>query len=269
MHMTERFDELGYVLPAETPEQYAQQASTILEDLIDSDPGTAIYLMEPSAVLALAGLRAQSPYHRFGTEVTADQKQTFDSILHKHDIHRMGDDSDTSFFLLNSRGVDDIKNRYTFFADKWVSPTTYDSDAELHAWDNKIRNVLDNAMLDNELPNEWLQAKEWAVNDLRFGTMLGYPGKAISSALWASSKGDVSGSETLSDIIIADGKPYYGTHVSFNVHPSVLESDEIVHLRKLWSKTIEIVYETLPFDELMKNEQFAEAHKHLVQSQED
>jgi len=266
--MTERFTELGYRLPAETPEQYAEQAVTILKDLGESAPLTAAYAMEPSAVLALAGLRGMSPYHRFAPTITADQKRAFDDTLHAHNIYRMSDPTDIHFSLLNPDAVADIKNSYGFAADTWSSPSAYTSTEALNAWTDASQDGFNHLMESGELPQEWLK-DDAAAQNLLFGMLLGYPGKAISSALWAGAAGDTTGIETLSDVLVADGQPYHGTHVSFDVHPTIIDSEEIIRLRKLWRKTIDIVYETLPFEELMKNEQFAWSYSTLDEHQHE
>lgn len=52
----ERFDELSYAVPAESPESYAERASIVLEDLIDNDPETAMYLMQPRVPRSAPGM---------------------------------------------------------------------------------------------------------------------------------------------------------------------------------------------------------------------
>lgn len=237
--MNQKFDELGYYMPDKTPEVYADRAVKILNDLIENNPETAVYVMQPSSVLLFAGLRAISPYHSFDDEVTDVQKKAFDGTLAKHGIHRIGGDKENSFVLVSETGTQDVKNRYDIVADNWSAPNSYDAES-FTKWMDVNGSDIGAKLKSGRLPSQWQHDADYTIQNLLFGILLGYPGQAISSAMWAAFNGDPSGMK-LSHVIVDDGKQYDGTEVSYDVDPSIVDSDEIIRHKELWTETIRIV----------------------------
>lgn len=268
--MPKDFNELGYVLPEGTPKEYSDRAIAILKDLLDSDPSTAVYVMEPSAVLLFAGLRAQSPYHELGSNITEVKKQKLNLLLARYDIYtyydRMHYDNKNKnvFSLISKTGLEEVASRYRFFNKKWILPYDYTSSTALLEWLNAIEYRVAGYMQSGDLPEEWLRSY-WNPSTLCFGVLLGYPGKAISSCLWDLINNS-DDKPKITWIMISDGSPYYGAHVGFDVHAELAMDDQIESLKKLWADTLELVYKALPLATLLKEKEFSQAYQQLKES---
>lgn len=260
--MDQRFTELGYRLPDGASKEYASVATAILTDLIAVSPTAAVNVMEPSSVLLFGGLRGISPYHQFSAHVSPKDRQAFDRTLSKYGVYRVSDNAETNkFSLISDGGIRDIKDRYTAVADDWLPPSRYDV-STITEWIDSNVHFLENKLEKGELPPQWQRNSKYTAQHLQFGMLLGYPGRAISSAMWGAVAGDPSGMN-LTTVIVADGMPYYGTEVSYDVDPSIINHVEIRGHQKLWSETILAVYRTLQLKELMKNRQFALSYKQI------
>ncbi len=236
--MTKRFEEFGYRLPNDGPEKYAERATFILDDLLENDLATAMYAMQPSAVLALAGLRAISPYHRFDEHIKPSNIKKFDQTLEKHDIYRFGgDDMGDGFVLVSGAGLRDVKNRYSYADKVWKSPKV----STFKQWISDNGDVVKSDVGSGELPKEWRWDLEWTATHSQSGMLLGYPGAAISSAMWAGAAGDTTGSQLLKQVEIMNDTKYDGTLVSYDVYPELVDSEEVRLHAKLWKDTLKLV----------------------------
>ncbi len=150
--------------------------------------------------MLFANLRAQSPYHVLGDEVSDELKSKLDAVLAKHDICRWSDgtvyDKPESgvFSLVNSAVLREIPNHYGFAKDMWVTPVTSPTVPQVCEWVLVVERIFARRMDAGTLPKEWLR-DWWAPHNLRFGMLLGYPGVAISSNLWAESRYHLSDAE--------------------------------------------------------------------------
>lgn len=261
MDIGSTFDELRFTLPQRNAAHYATLAIRILNDIQQTDSAIMAYLLDPSAVLTFAGLRAQSPYHSFADTVSAAQINTLDAILHNHNIYRQSEITQyekhgfTSFSFWNYTAICEIPQRYKAMEKVWFNPEkkfSYGVDAE---WIYATVFMLANLMEKGTLPKQWL--KDWfAPHNLRFGMLLGYPGEAISSFLWQEANDKrLPKSE---DIVISTGEPFYGTSVSFAI---IKSTQSITDLVTLWKDTLQLVYSEFDHTILLKDEEYAQAHK--------
>lgn len=260
--MTEsHFDELRFLPPPHGPAYYANQAIKILSNVEQTDKAILAYLLDPSAVLAFAGLRAQSPYHAFADTVSAAQIDALDAVLFSHGIYRQSEitryekHNFTSFSFWNYAAIREIPERYKAVEAAWFNPEekfSYNVDAE---WIYATVFMLADLMKKDVFPKQWLN--DWfAPHNLRFGMLLGYPGEAISAFLWQEAKG--KGLPRNKEIVIATGEPFYGTNVSFE---AAKPTQTVTNLTALWQETLQLVYREFNHTTLLKDGGYAKAHK--------
>lgn len=264
-----RFQELEYTQPSISIQQASERAIRVIKDLLEVAPSALPYIMEPSAILVFANLRTQSPYHILGDEVTGDIKAKLDAVLLKHTISRWEDDTRYDdpktgiFSLVNSTVFNQIPNHYGFAKSIWKCPVQSPNIAQICEWVLVMERSFAGLMESDSLPREWLR-DWWAPHNLRFGMLLGYPGVAISSALWAASRAHLTNSEfDETEVLIAAQGTYFGTQVAFYLHPKAKDDPSVKGITHVWSEVIRIVYDRLPLSELLKNSEFASGYHHL------
>lgn len=263
------FQELGYNQPSISIAKAAEAAVTVIKDLLAITPSVLPYIMEPSAILLFAGLRAQSPYHVLGDEVSEELKENLDAVLTKHGICRWSDDTayDNSksgvFSLVNTVALDDIPNHYGFAKDIWKSPVVSPTVPQICEWVLVMERALVGLMESDTLPEEWLR-DWWTPHNLRFGMLLGYPGVAISSNLWAESHFRFNGAEdAVTEIIVAEDGQYFGTRVSFYITTDAADNPSAKNVKHIWNEVIKQVYAVMPLNQLLLNKDFEKGYRHL------
>lgn len=270
---TQVFQELDYEQPTVNIPEAAERAIDIIKSVLRDIPSALPYIMEPSAVVFFAGLRAESPYHSLGDGIGEEDKRILDAVLAKHNIYRftevMPADSaypgDEVFSLVNTSILNMIPRQYGFVKDAWT-PLKLDIPFKYAyiEWAFVTERTLARLMDTGRLPKDWLK-EWWAPHNLRFGMLLGYPGEAISSSLWdeAHHRAGENEDHTMTEIIIADGKPYFGSRVGFDVSTDAANHPSVKNIEHTWKQVIDRVYEAVPLTEIMHNEKFAESYRQL------
>lgn len=249
-----KYHELHYRINEFSSSVAAGRAVHILEAAERIDPGFLAYLLQPSNLLLLAGLRAESPYLAFPPRMTRVRRSRLTALLGQHEILIVPErtsyehDLPESFALVSPAHLGDITKRYTALCDEWIVPVDYSARGYAE-WCYVMENRLAKMMSDERLPNEWLR-DWWAPHHLRFGAILGYPGVAISSALWAEAIMVRTGREqSLTEILITpESDTGYGTRVCYDVAVQAREVAEVNQVRDLWTATIAEVNVSFPSD---------------------
>lgn len=262
-----KYQELGYSLPNISAEKAAQDAIAILDELASIDGAFLFYCIQPSNILALAGLRAQSPYNEFHPDFGPEKQHMLEEILHKQDFEIMLENDtysgDTRYiFLLNNvKAFHDLPIQYEIPGLKWVTPHKLDDFTDFFLWSEHIQGSLVRLMEANTLPKDWL-LDWWAPHNIRFGMLLGYPGQAISSFCWNESGHiqDEHLEHQLGLLAPFRGK-YGGTDIDFD-YPSSLKGDAtLVAHEKLWADVLNAVYKTFPEERLLANAEFKKEYE--------
>jgi hypothetical protein len=261
------YDELNYSLTAVTAEVATQKAIHILEAIALANPACLFYCMQASNIVALAGLRAQSPYNSFHPDFSAAQQQLLAGILHEHgceilyDKDPYSEGTANSFSLLNFKAFDELPERYGVLKSFWKPPHKLQDLVALIRWSNYIQSELVRQMEQRNLPTEWLLDR-WAPHTVRFGMLLGYPGQAISSVCWA---GALEAKNEPTGHLIGPSIPfqgiYSGAHVGYDYDESLKHEPVIVQHEALWSDALHGVYEVFTEERLMALPEFKQEYE--------
>ena len=269
------FQELQYKYLDIKTSEAVENAVQIIKDVFNTVPEALPFIIEPSALLLFANLRAESPYHLIGDLMGKDRIKMLDATLAKHNIYRYTDElpaesahpGEEVFSLISPAKLNAIPIQYEFVKEVWIPlnltiPFRY----AYIEWAFVTERSLAKLMYDKKLPAEWLN-DWWAPHNLRFGMLLGYPGEAISSTLWAEAheRSGTSKNDSTAELVVAIDKQYFGTQVGFDTNQETLNNHSVVNIKDSWKKVITQIYEELPFTELMRNEDFAMSYKQLKQ----
>jgi hypothetical protein len=270
---TSSFQELQYKQPSIKISEAAEKAVLIIKDILNVVPAAMPFILEPSALLLFANLRAESPYHLLGDALDSDQVSKLDVVLAKHGIYRFTEElpaesaypGEEVFSLINPTMLNAIPSQYACMKEIWTPlnlavPFRY----AYIEWAFVTERALAKLMEDGKLPTDWLK-DWWAPHNLRFGMLLGYPGVAISSALWSEAR-DRSGMkkrDAMIELVVAIDKQYFGTQVAFYINRAVINNQSVVNIKDTWEKVIAQIYNDISFAELMNNEDFASSYKKL------
>jgi|GEM_PF-1265916 len=271
------FQELHYNEPSVSSSDAAKKATPVIKDIFNTVPAALPFILEPSALLLFANLRAESPYHVVGTALDDDQLDKLDAVLAKHDIYRFtetlpaesANPGEEIFSLINPTMLNAIPNQYECVKDIWVpiSPEAPFRYAYIE-WLLVVERSLAKLMDEGKLPSDWLK-DWWAPHNVRFGMQLGYPGEAISSSLWAEAH-EREGNrrpDSIEEVIAAEDARYFGARVGFYVAPEVAKKSSVAHTVQLWKEVIAEIYKTFPLAELLSNEEFARSYHKLKLSE--
>jgi hypothetical protein len=191
------FKELGYQHGSANVSEAVQRAVVVIDDIFHVVPGALPFVMDPSAVLLFSGMRAESPYHMFGDIINEKQVNRFEEVIARHSIYRFTETlsqesaypGGEAFSLNNLNTLNALPEKYVCIRNFWEPLSTNPSfRCGFIGWTFALERALARSMESGELPVAWLN-DWWAPHNLRFGMLLGYPGEAISSSLWAKSMG--------------------------------------------------------------------------------
>jgi len=167
--------------------EHVAEADAILKVCSKEWPKVLPYLLEPSNLLALGGLRGVSPYVTFGKQNKTVQSAEFVAFLKRFGLRLIREEtnygpkfSEPIYMLIHTGALAAVPDQYKAVADWWVpEPKAYD---HLNYLEWYLYNMTAcQAMLEKgKLPKHWL-AEWWAPHNLCFGMLLGYPGSAICS----------------------------------------------------------------------------------------
>jgi len=267
------FQELRYKQPPIKILEAVEKAVLIIKDIYSTVPAALPFILEPSALLLFANLRAESPYHLLDGALDNKQVNELDAVLAKHDIYRFTEElpaesaypGEEIFSLVSLTALNAIPAQFQCMQKIWKPLNlTVPFQYAYIEWVFIIERSLAKLMEDGILPTDWLK-DWWAPHNIRFGMLLGYPGEAISSALWAEAR-KRSGTDTsnaMTELVVATDKQYFGARVGFYVDQSLASSQSIVDTEDAWKKVITQIYEDIPFTELMSNKDFASSYRKL------
>lgn len=268
------FTELDFVVSTNDAAKAANKAIALIEAAYAHDPGWLVYLLQHSQILLLAGLRAESPYISFSPLITPLRLKRLRYFLVENGFELMHERASFEkpshvYSMQNPRLFARLPEMYEFLQSstyQWHAPTNYDAQAVIE-WCFIVERRLAQMMEDGQLPRTWL-FDWWAPHNLRFGMLLGYPGAAISSYLWAGAKEKHSG-KTSDLITIGYQEPdeLLGAEVSFSTGKKTIQQSEIVYTHELWTTVISTVLRHFESAGLGKNSVFEKEFKAYKKSE--
>lgn len=264
-----KFHELSYAPANESPQESAQRAIKILEVVAAKDAACLFYCIQASNILALAGLRAQSPYNEFRPDF--QKQELLQSVLHEHGYEIMLEqmpyyhETRRIFSLHCVAAFGELPERYKVLKPFWKTPKKLADTVDFFLWSQHIQLSLVRLMEDNALPREWL-LDWWAPHSIRFGMLLGYPGQAITSHCWgaANHTGGKPVEPEMTPSIPFQGA-YTGTYVEYTYASSLRGDPVLADNEKLWAEVLRLVYDAFPEERLLGMREFKkeyEAFKH-------
>lgn len=256
--------ELGYVVPPVTAKKAAAIAVRRIESARVLDVGYLVYLLQHSNILVLAGLRAVSPNLKLSPEMSGRRLQRFEQYLKSTNIYLLpenkGDsiDSAVSYSLCSPKAIERLQDTYTLHArDRRFLPTQFTPTVDGFAlWSYELERNLAILMEGGALPRTWLY-DWWAPHNVRNGMLLGYPGAAISSYVWAESDRKHNGKTKVPTVInMYEPDDMLGEEVSFLITKPALQVPEVAELYELWNSVIKEVIDTFAAYNLDRNKMF-------------
>jgi hypothetical protein len=246
-------DQLNYQLPTVSPDEFAAKADALLSECAQDFPSLLPYLLEPSNLLAIAGLRAESPYVMLGDDgqnSSLVQSKRFQLFLRKYGLALVqeyfdyGEGSPTPiYFLINLQALHNLPRTYGFNESWWLGDPIELDYLNYGNWYTQTQSRLVQLMEDGQLPNMWLR-DWWAPHNILFGMLLGYPGVAVCSSCDAEASYRVT-NEVPDTVQIEFAYPEnIGAKVSCDVLRADAGSPQIRHHRKLWQAYFDLVYST-------------------------
>ncbi len=255
---------IRYNMPKESAEHFAGQALTVLKDLEKNAFPALPTFLSANSILTISGVRAFDAYHEFYDYVDRHQAALAAKTLKEHGIHleygsrSFNMDKDPSyrvFELLNETAFQKLWDTYEFpqyVTNKDISlKFPYDT-VHTAAWVETFDAELARAMDSGILPKAWLN--DWyAPLNIRFGMLLGYPGKAIESILWEAI--GLQHEEEL-NAKIEHHDSYYAAQPIYSYAKSLQNDPEILAHQTLWSNILTKVYESPWHTEIQKSDAF-------------
>jgi hypothetical protein len=243
--------EIPYVPPKEAPEFYATRALERLRAFELLDPRLLAYMLAPSNVLALAGLRSFSPYNdAFNFDVDIRE---FEKVLASYGLLWLNENPNehssymTSYALVNFDVADQLNIMYPLDVIEIVGKVPERSLWGYYGWLGGFDIALARTIESNILPKRWLK-DWWSPHNIRFGMLLGYPGAALSAFVESESADD---GKDLAEVIISRGK-FNSSDVGFVIHKTLRQREDITSMITTWQSTLAAVYELYPEERLME-----------------
>jgi len=263
------FKELGYVAPPVTAKKAAALAIRRIEIARRLDVGYLVYLLQHSTILMLSGLRAQSPYMSFSPDMGGQRMTRFKHYLKSQGVLLLANEPHeeniptASHFMVMPKTIEHLPEFYGFlhFERPYERQLLEQNILGFVTWSSVIEAKFASMMESGALPKEWLH-DWWAPHNLRFGMLLGYPGVAISSALWAQSKPRMHGKDSKSvHFQMYEPDEMHGAEVGYYVSKDSGQSPEIAEHHTLWNSVIKEVIDYFATYDLEHNRMFLSEFK--------
>lgn len=245
-------DSLKYHSSPYTVTDHAAEADAILEACHKEFPELLPYLLEPSNLLAIGGLRGVSPYVTFGEHDHQACSSEFQAFLRgfglrliAEEVHYGPKADEPSYLLIHTGAFEALKDHYHAVQDWWAKrPLEYD---HLNYFEWYMYNLTDcqQAMESNKLPQQWL-AEWWAPHNVCFGMLLGYPGAAICSYVTADMVGRTLGVQPDMVQVEFHYAETGGAEVFYDIQQADANSRQIESHRKRWQDFFDMVYQAWP-----------------------
>jgi hypothetical protein len=235
-------------------------------------PRTLPVFLAANSVATLSGVRAYDAYHEFyGFNAQAEEQAAAD-VLERHGVYllpsgheAMGADGGRLMFeLLNYGGLESLAGNYKLpDGEKWpiVKANAYTPEGFV-AWSTAVESWLTALVDDGSLPLEWKEVP-LMTHELRFGMLLGYPGKVLESNLWLEllsekNDGQLPDSEQTMLARIEHDSEYYAARQTYTIPTELRHDPEIKAHERLWSEVLGIVYDSEWHQQLRANADFIE-----------
>jgi hypothetical protein len=255
--MKPTFSEIPYAPPKATAKDYTGRALALLQAFERLDPRLLAYMLAPSNVLALAGLRSFSPYNdRLRLDLDMPQ---FETLLANNGFlwlneNPNGSDSDLpSYALVNFDVADHLSEAYPLDAVVATGIVLERSAWGFFGWTAGLDMALARTAEINVLPEQWLN-DWWSPHNIRFGMLLGYPGAAISSFV-QSEIGEKKPEDT--EVVTISSGLLSSPDIAFLIDKKLTVREDVATMIRLWQATLAAVYETYPEKRLMADRDFA------------
>jgi hypothetical protein len=245
-------DSLKYHSSPYTVTDHAAEADTILEACSKAFPVLLPYLLEPSNLLTLGGLRGVSPYATFGKHDKLARSPELAAFLKRFGLRLILEEINygpkpdkPSYMLIHTGAFEALKDQYHAVQDWWaVKPKEYD---HLNYFEWYIYNMTDcQRMIETgKLPKQWI-AEWWAPHNVCFGMLLGYPGTAICSYVNSDMVYRTLGVVPDMAAVEFAYPENNGTVVSYDVQIADANSRQIESHRKRWQDFFDMVYQAWP-----------------------
>jgi hypothetical protein len=262
-----KYDEFEYAIPSLDVKEAVGRAVNMLKAVESLDSGSLFYIIQPSNILALAGLRAQSPFNEFDPSFTKDRQLALRDVLKKQGYNLLSENTDSNvnraFFSIMCRSAfDQIPQSYEVVQSLsfWEDLKDLGDQEKYLKWRERIQQSLKLQMEKGGLPESWL-LDEWSAFNIIFGMLLGYPGQAISSLCWIEADyAESQLEEPFESIEMPYQGLYCGAEVSYEYAHELKGSTEIMSHQKLWVSVLRGVYEVFSEDRLSKLPEFMEQY---------
>jgi hypothetical protein len=241
---------LGYKIPPESAEKYAQNAVTILNELKIQFPEFYDEFKAPSEVLTLSGVRAFDTYYELGENVPAERVSELREFLLNNGIVLVEEtevnkvagklSTDNPYSVIHVAALNRISDRYTENAAFTAPDIDVITDAKSFflwwfIWKQKFTDGLQGDI------KQFIKNDVWAGHSATFGMLLGYPGEAIMSLFWDDA--DVQIAMIEAKVLHAD--KFDQAWPRYDYVKDLESNDNIVAHEKLWSGILERVYTDL------------------------
>jgi hypothetical protein len=267
-----KYGHIRYSLPDKQASDYAARAINILIDIQQSAPRMLPIFLAANSVLTLSGVRAYDAYHEFYGFYSDEEENRVAEALQRHGVHILPSgrsladptDSRLMFELLNQGGLEGLSENYHIAGDEpWpvVRSIAYSGEG-FAAWSGDAERWLTALISDGTLPAAWSEDKLTA-HDLRFGMLLGYPARAIESAVWLTleetdNDGNLPHSGSVAQARISYHDAYFAAWPVYQYAAELRHDPEIQAHESLWSQILAIVYESEWHNQLQSDAAFQE-----------
>jgi hypothetical protein len=267
-----KYTELEYVLPSVDVKAVIEQVIRTLETISKLDGGCLFYVIQPSNILALAGLRAQSPYNEFEPSFSIERRTSLATALKAFGcsirFEKPDHEEDSNLFsIMSQRAFDEVPQRYRVIQAYWKNLKQFEDSSDFEKWSSEFEASLKVAMEHNILPKQWLLDPE-ASHNIRFGMLLGYPGQAIASLCWLDvQRKNNTEQQELTATLPFQGL-YCGAHVNYVYASELKNNSEINAHQRLWANVLSGVYAIFSEAKLSKLPKFMEEYRKFKQYDE-
>lgn len=261
-------DEIEYRLSAITADQAATMVIEALTEVEKLGSDSLRYCMQPSNLLAIAGLKSVSPHNTIDEDFSDEQISSLNKVLISYDCafvaqNEYGSSPDSrDYSVMNFGALQTIAKVYPVMDGLLAAPTTPNW-ADYVQWSNKARYHLAMKMDENILPKKWLQ-DWWNPHHLHFGMMLGYPGIALASTAKRGIKElDRQTDMELVEIEIASSF-YDSIDISYAVDKQMINHEQIKKHSQLWKDTLQGVYNEFNDEKLSALDGFNQGQSKVI-----
>lgn len=234
---------IPYNPPREETSFYIDQALSHLDALRNVDQNIWREFLGASSVLALSGLRAQSPYHD-RLSISASTRKALQQAMRKEDLLWVDENPHTpeypSYSLVNLAACQRLADTYPLGGGISTATAVLEySTAGFYAYDLALDISLARILEEREETKVWL-TDWWTPHNLRFGMLLGYPAKVLESFV-RHEIGQIPQQQM--EAVYFPNPANIGADVSFLASKEAIQNEETQRVIELWRQVILGVWE--------------------------